>query len=278
MFFLFYSLIIIMRSIRSFLMFWLFCLLLWTVSAFSLDDFIVQFQSASTNLSLAGEKAYYLKVYNNMSLLALRNHDNAEQSALYTSLKDYVYTQLQNLWTTSLSTSSTISSGMNIPNVDLAKVRATWLALHTTERSIKKLTPFTYSSALEWTATTWAQHLADIGKAIHQRKSTDGYYSYDSIKTWFIDQWITFATQEKNGQTIFTENLWRWYYTCKKSDCTDDFIKAIKTSRAFFMSEKGKKSRPHYNAIVGNYSTIGLGVAVVGNKYYLVSHYTQDLK
>jgi hypothetical protein len=44
------------------------------------------------------------------------------------------------------------------------------------------------------------------------------------------------------------------------------------------MSEKGKSSKPHYNAIVGNFSTIGLGVAVVGNKYYLVTHYTQALK
>gem|GEM_PF-1623703 len=44
------------------------------------------------------------------------------------------------------------------------------------------------------------------------------------------------------------------------------------------MSEKGKTSKPHYNAIVGNFSSIGLGVVLVGNKYYLVSHYIQDLK
>jgi hypothetical protein len=29
------------------------------------------------------------------------------------------------------------------------------------------------------------------------------------------------------------------------------------------MSEKGKSYKPHYNAIVGNYQNIGLGVGVV---------------
>jgi hypothetical protein len=77
---------------------------------------------------------------------------------------------------------------------------------------------------------------------------------------------------------LFTENLWRGYYTCKKADCTEDFIKAIKTSRAFFIKEKWKSYRPHYNAIMGDFSIIGLWVALVGSKYYLVSHYTQDLK
>ena len=77
---------------------------------------------------------------------------------------------------------------MNIPKVDLVKVRDVRLSLHNAERKTKSLTPFTYSSALEGTATTRAKHLADIGKASHLRKSSDGYYSYTSIKQWFIDQ------------------------------------------------------------------------------------------
>jgi hypothetical protein len=67
-------------------------------------------------------------------------------------------------------------------------------------------------------------------------------------------------------------------YSCQKDDCTDDFIKAIKKSRSFFMSEKGKSYRPHYNAIMGTFSSIGLGVGIAGNKYYLVTHYTQALQ
>lgn len=271
-----------MRSIRLLFLVGILSLLLWTTFAvFTADSFIAQFQSASANLSPIEKKVYYKKVLSNLSLLAIRNRNDAAQFALYASLKEYVNAQMKSLWTTISTTnvSFTIdSSGMNIPNVDLAKVRDVWLSLHNAERKTKSLTPFTYGPVLEWTASTWAQHLADIGTTSHKRKSTDRYYSYASIKQWFINQWITFATKEKSGQPLFTENLWWNVYTCKKTDCTDDFIKAIKKSRAFFMSEKGKSSKPHYNAIVGNFSTIGLGVAVVGNKYYLVTHYTQVLK
>lgn len=167
---------------------------------------------------------------------------------------------------------------MQIPKIDVAKVREVWLSLHNTERKNQWLTPFVYNSALEWTASNWANYLASRNGTTHKRKSTDGYYSYASIKTWFANLGITFATKEKSGQPLFTENLWRNMYTCKKSDCTYDFIKAIKKSRSFFMSEKYKKSKPHYNAIVGNFANIWLGVALSGNKYYLVTHYTQVLK
>jgi uncharacterized protein YkwD len=77
---------------------------------------------------------------------------------------------------------------MTIPHVDLAKVRETWLSLHNTERATKKLTPFTYSPALEKTATNRGNHLANLGKATHKRTSTDGYYSYANIKQWFVNQ------------------------------------------------------------------------------------------
>lgn len=262
------------------------CSLLIGVSraAFSYNDFVAQFTKASVGMSLPQKKTYYTKIYNNLSLLAIRNREDSTQYTLYTSLKTYIYSQLKALGTgsasvpASTSTSTYSDSWMSIPKVDLARVRDTWLSLHNTERATKKLTPFTYNPSLEQTATTRANHLAQLGKATHQRKSTDGYYSYASIKQRFIDQGITFLNKEKNGQALFTENLWRWYYTCKKTDCTDDLIKAIKTTRSFFMSEKGKSYRPHYNAIAGNFSHIGLWIGFSNGKYYLVTHYTQALK
>jgi len=180
--------------------------------------------------------------------------------------------------TGSVAISGNAPSLLSLPKINIAKVRDVRLSLHNTERETKSLDPFTYSSVLEWTASTWAQHLADIKKTSHKRKTTDGYYSYTNIKQRFIDQWVTFANKEKGGQPLFTENLWRNMYTCKKTDCTEDFIKAIKKSRTFFMSEKWRIYRPHYNAIMGNFTSIGLGVALTGNKYYLVTHYTQSLK
>lgn len=277
-----------MPSVRIIFLLCISVLFLWTSFAqFSAEDFISQFQTQQSKLPSAEKKAYYLKTYNTLSLLAVRNRDDMEKLALYTALKEYIKTQITLLWSgtsstvlppTSVSSSSVSSSWMTIPKVDLVKVREVWLNLHNAERATKWLISFTYSSALESTASTWANHLATLGKATHLRNSGDGYYSYNSIKSWFGDQWIVFAGKEKNGQALFTENLWRGYYTCNKDDCTDDFIKAIKTSRTFFMSEKGRSYRPHYNAIVGNFSTVGLGVALVGKKYYLVSHYTQVLK
>jgi hypothetical protein len=84
-----------------------------------------------------------------LSLLAIRNRDDAEQVALYTSLKDYVTAQAKLLSGSSSTVSSPSVSSMSVANVDLVKVRNVWLALHNTERATKKLTSFTYSSALE---------------------------------------------------------------------------------------------------------------------------------
>ena len=255
-------------------------------AAFSVNDFITQFQTKQATLSSTDKKTYYLQVYHNLTLLAMKNRSDIQQFTLYTSLKNYIYDQLNNLWTSWLSNDSWTTSvgvsftllpsslALHIPNVDLAKVRNVWLALHNTERQTKSLIPFTYSTVLEWTASLWAQHLANIGIVTHNRKNTDWWYSYESIKSWFINQWIVFVATGQNGQSLFTENLWWNLYSCKKTDCTDDFIAAIKKSWTFFMSEKGKSYSPHYNAIMGNFSRIGLWVVLVGNTYYLVAHYT----
>lgn len=268
-----------MRSFR-YLGIFVFCFLFFapTFALFSVDDFIMQFQTQQAKLSSSEKQTYYKKVLNNLNLLAFRNRDDAEQVKLYTELKNYVSAQIHILWTSNTATTSFTllpsSSGMYIPNVDMDKVRTTWLAWHNTERQTQWLTPFTYSSALEGTASTRAQHLADVKTTTHRRKNTDGYYSYVSIKSWFVDQWIVFSDTEQNGQSLFTENIWWNMYSCKKTDCTEDFIKAVKKSRTFFMSEKGKTYKPHYNAIMGGFSRVGVWVALVGNKYYLVAHYT----
>ena len=259
------------------------CSLLIGVSraAFSYNDFVAQFTKASVGLSLTQKKTYYTKIYNNLSLLAIRNRKDSTQYTLYTSLKTYIYSQLKALGTGSASvpaytsTSTYSDSWMSIPKVDLARVRDTWLSLHNTERATKKLTPFTYNPSLEKTATTWATYLANSWKTkgLHKRPNSNVFYSYSIIQQWFLNQWINFAN---NDWTLFSESIGRNFYTCKKADCTDTLISAIKKTRRLFMSEK--PSGPHYNAIVGKFTNIGLGVVVSGNKYYLVTHYTQDLK
>lgn len=145
-----------MRSIRSLLLFFILSLYLGTsFAAFSADSFITSFQAKQATLSLAEKKPYYLQVYNNLTLLAIKNRNDAEQANLYAFLKEYILSQIKNLSSlpasntssnaNSNTSSSTISftiqtapvSEMNIPNVDLASVRDARLALHNTERKIK---------------------------------------------------------------------------------------------------------------------------------------------
>ena len=74
------------------------CLFVGTgFAAVSYDDYVTQLQSASANLSLGEKKAYYIKVYNNFSLLAIKNRNDTQLSDLYVSLKAYAQAQLKAL-------------------------------------------------------------------------------------------------------------------------------------------------------------------------------------
>lgn len=66
-----------------------------TFASFSAEDFLVQFHTQEAGLSSSEKIAYYKKVISNLTLLAIRYRDDKEQSALYTSLKAYVSSQLQ---------------------------------------------------------------------------------------------------------------------------------------------------------------------------------------
>lgn len=88
------------------------CSLLIGVSraAFSYNDFVAQFTKASVGLSLTQKKTYYTKIYNNLSLLAIRNREDSTQYTLYTSLKTYIYSQLKALGTGSASVPASTST------------------------------------------------------------------------------------------------------------------------------------------------------------------------
>lgn len=160
-------------------------------------------------------------------------------------------------------------------NVNFGKVESARLERQNQERAKLSLKLFTGNTLLKKSAQARAENLKTIGTTTHKRKIWDGYYNYRSIKNRFSDQGVGF--DDESG-TMFSESLWRWYYSCKKADCTDAFIKSIKSTFNFFMSEKYKRSQPHYQAIVSkNFTALGLGVAVNGKKYYLVSHYGKNV-
>lgn len=66
-------------------------------ASFSYNDFVAQFTKASAGLSLTQKKTYYTKIYNNLSLLAIRNRKDTTQFNLYTSLKTYISSQIKTL-------------------------------------------------------------------------------------------------------------------------------------------------------------------------------------
>jgi uncharacterized protein YkwD len=173
-------------------------------------------------------------------------------------------------------TSQTTIYTSNITNIDKQQIDQTRLGRHNAERNSLWLTNYTINADLSNTAQNRANYLAKINTATHKRTSTDWYYSYESIKSRFSNQGITFP-REKNGIANFTENLAYQYVSCNKSDCTNETIAAMKKWFTFFMNEKYKSYKPHYNAIVSkSFTQLGYWIAKVGTKIFIVTHYSVD--
>ena len=160
-------------------------------------------------------------------------------------------------------------------NIDFVKVKNTWIDWHNTERKSLWLKIYTWSANLDKTAQRRANYLLSLNRSTHKRLTSDYYYNYTSIQNRFNNLGVYFVGPSTN----FSESIWWWYFKCKKADCTESLINSIKSTFNFFMSEKWKKSRPHYNGIVmKNFNLIWLWIAVGSWKYYLVTHYGTKLK
>lgn len=173
------------------------------------------------------------------------------------------------LWTT-------YAQDTSLPaNVNFAKVQSARLQWQNTERANLDLPAYTGNILLQHSAQKRAETLKDKWTTTHRRLDTDGYYNYRSIRSRFADQGVAF--DDESG-TMFSESLAWWTYSCKKTDCTDTFIKAMRSSFNFFMRERRSAYQPHYKAIVSKqFTAIWLGIAVSGKKYYLVSHYGKNV-
>lgn len=160
-------------------------------------------------------------------------------------------------------------------NVNFTKVQSARLERQNVERVSLKLLPYTGNTLLQNSAQERAETLKGKWTTTHRRLTTDKYYNYRSIRSRFADQGVAF--DDESG-TMFSESLARWMYSCKKSDCTDTFIKAMKSAFNYFMREKRSAYQPHYQAIVSKqFTALWLWIAVSGRKYYLVSHYGKNV-
>ena len=165
-----------------------------------------------------------------------------------------------------------------IENVDIIKVRNTWIGWYNDVRNELWLTDYEYDSRLDRTALEWSNTAKEQWFISHKRNPNDSYYDYWKIDAWFQERWIV----AKNINRItHTENIGYGTYSCKKSDCTDTLINSIRSTFNFFMSEKGKQYDAHYKSIIKKeFQYIGLWIRIDPkvNRYYLTVHYITDFK
>ena len=176
-----------------------------------------------------------------------------------------------------LQNANNIKTGLEIANVDLQKVRDTILSWHNTERTKEGLQEYRYQPYFEKSATKWVKTIVSEGRSsnFHQRKKSDGYYSYASILDRFADLGITFPVLW-GGKTSFSESVGYGYYECKKSDCTDELIKSLKTTRdGLIMKEKNTKGSHYRAATMAHFTDMGIGIEIQPSqkRYYVVLHY-----
>lgn len=170
----------------------------------------------------------------------------------------------------------------SIPNVDIAQVKSTWLGWYNSGRVSEKngLKDYSYDSRLEKTALEWSQIAQSRGEMTHKRSSWDVYYDYNKITSWFKNRWVVC---ENIYRVTHSENIWWGSYSCKDGECTDELIKSIRSTYDYYMAEKYKDYKAHYESVVNKYFTkIGLGIVVeeMSNnqyKYYLTVHYCTNI-
>lgn len=173
--------------------------------------------------------------------------------------------------------SSTSFSKNTITNVDMSRVRSTWIGWYNATRSSLNLESYMYDARLDSTAHDW-NRIFSAGKWLnhHTRTPGDGYYNFIKIDEWFIERGIDPPVVNRSKHT---ENVGYGYYNCNQSDCTDELIASIRSTYDFFMSEKGKSYDAHYRSIVNPvFSKIGLDIIVVPSekRYYLTVHYITE--
>ncbi len=159
------------------------------------------------------------------------------------------------------------------PGINVQRVQQTWLTWINRVRHREGLADYKLNPFLNASATNWSAYSVKRGTIDHKRYAGSPYYDYGAIEKWFGKRGMEFANVD--GKT-FTENIGWGPYRCDAKDCTSSLIAATRTTLDFFLSEKNKSYRPHYNSVMNkNFKEIGIGVAYSNkqNRYYITVHY-----
>lgn len=171
-----------------------------------------------------------------------------------------------------------INNGDLPSNIDMQKVRESWLLWNNDARLALGLNEYVYNDELNKSATMWSEVSKSRGYMDHKREGQTEYYDFYKIRDWFKNE----AGLEFEND-LFTENIAWGNYNCDESnpDCTQYLIDSIKYSFDYFMAEKGEDYSPHYDSVVNKYfKIIGLGIAIdkEAHKYFLTVHYAGEIK
>ncbi|HRH94223.1 MAG TPA: hypothetical protein PKV72_06875, partial [Candidatus Peribacteria bacterium] len=161
-------------------------------------------------------------------------------------------------------------------NIDMLRVRDTWLGWYNIERARLGLKAYVGSAQLDRTAYDWSDAQANRGFSGHSRSGKQGNdYDYTAVRRWFTDQGVTFSNV--NGST-FTENIGWGPFRCAAADCTDQLIAAMRQTFDFYQAEREKAYHPHWNGVVNpDFRMLGLGIALRDGKYYLTTHIATEI-
>lgn len=239
----------------------------------TLDRVVDSMSNARKNLPSNDQRVKYSQVVDFLN--KIENHLNTTQKLIANYIADAFSQKLADYanWTIPSSSESLGESTYQIANVDMDKARQARQTWHNDARASKWLPAYKRDTQLESTAHNRATVLATrnlIDHSSHKRDLSDAYYDYSKILARFNNLWVYF--DESQG-TAFAENVAYQYYSCNKSDCTQDLINAIKKGREFFMSEASYNG-PHYRWIMSsNFTTMWMWIAFVWKRYWIVTHY-----
>jgi len=272
------------------------------IHALSLADFTPAIDKKVAKMKTTQEKVKFLQSFSDLLLDPTFTKD--KNAWLFADIREYSLNMLRvfeyelqeeqaksnssNKQTTSNKTTITKKASIsdlphlsdNFSNIDEQKVRDAVLSWHNEERYNVWVNSYVYSLDLEWSATTWANKLANSGKTsnLHARNSWDWYYNYDSMLSRFSGLWIKFPKSIKWASS-FSESVWRWTYKCSKSDCTQELITAIKKTWTWLIMKEKSSNGSHYRAATMKHFTqmwIWIAIDKSYNRYYFVLHYGVD--
>ncbi len=165
----------------------------------------------------------------------------------------------------------------DIPHVDTEEVRRVWLQWINGERAAQGLPAYRYDRHLSQTAALWSDEARKKGAISHKRAGQTAYYDYNRMVQWFDTLDLSFKNEHRS---TFTENIGWGYYTCGEGDCTQSFLKGLRSTFDLYLSEKEKAYRPHYNSIMNpDFRIVGMGVAAdpTSGKFYVTTHYATEI-